>query len=44
MQAFMAGKVRVDGDMAKLMALQSSPAAGDRRRVELASRLRAITE
>ena len=27
MQAFMAGKVRVEGDMAKLMALQATPAA-----------------
>jgi SCP-2 sterol transfer family len=42
MQAFMAGKVRVDGDISKLMALQggnTSPAAQ-----ELAVRLRAITE
>ena len=29
MQAFMAGKVRVEGDMAKLMALQAAPAASD---------------
>ena len=29
MQAFMAGKVRVEGDMAKLMALQATPAAAD---------------
>ena len=25
MQAFMAGKVKVEGDMAKLMALQAAP-------------------
>ena len=29
MQAFMAGKVKVEGDMAKLMALQAAPAAAD---------------
>jgi len=42
MQAFMAGKIRVEGDMAKLMALQTvtpDPAA-----VEVANRLRDITE
>ncbi len=44
MQAFMAGKVRIDGDMAKLMILQSTAAAGDSGASELASRLRAITE
>jgi hypothetical protein len=42
MQAFMAGKVRVEGDMAKLMALQSAPV--DDSAVELATRLREITE
>ena len=31
MQAFMAGKVRVDGDMAKLMALQVAPTDGSAR-------------
>ena len=36
MQAFMAGKVRVEGDMAKLMALQASPAAGDSNAAEMA--------
>ena len=41
MQAFMAGRVRVEGDMAKLMALQSSPV--DDSSVELATRLREIT-
>ncbi len=44
MQAFMAGKVRVEGDMAKLMALQAGPAAGDPNAAELAARLRDITE
>jgi putative sterol carrier protein len=41
-QAFMAGKVRVEGDMAKLMVLQSAP--GDGSAMELAGRLREITE
>ena len=44
MQAFMAGKVRVEGDMAKLMMLQSTPAAADPSAAELAQRLRDITE
>jgi len=44
MQAFMAGKVRVEGDMAKLMMLQSTPAAADPNAAELATRLRDITE
>ena len=44
MQAFMAGKVRVEGDMAKLMMLQSTPAAADRNAAALAQRLRDITE
>ena len=44
MQAFMQGKVRVEGDMAKLMALTSSPAAADANAAELAQRLRDITE
>jgi putative sterol carrier protein len=42
MQAFMAGKIKVEGDIAKLMALQSitpDPAA-----VEIASRILEITE
>lgn len=41
MQAFMAGKIRVEGDMAKLMAMQST--APDPAAAEVASRLRAIT-
>jgi SCP-2 sterol transfer family len=44
MQAFMQGKVRVEGDMAKLMALQAQPAASDPNAAELATRLRDITE
>jgi len=42
MQAFMAGKVRVEGDMTKLMVLQASPA--DPAAQDLAARLRAITQ
>src|SRR6516225_3333288 len=44
MQAFMSGKVRVEGDMAKLMALQATPAAADPSAAELATRIRDITE
>ena len=43
MQAFMAGKVKVEGDMAKLMALQAAPAASDPAAAEMAARLRDIT-
>jgi len=42
MQAFMAGKVRLEGDMAKLMALQVSPT--DTSAQQLAGRLRDITD
>ena len=42
MQAFMAGKIRVEGDMGKLMAIQSAPP--DARGEAMAERLRAITE
>jgi len=42
MQAFMQGKVRVEGDMAKLMALQAGPPDGSAQ--EIATRLREITE
>jgi len=41
MQAFMAGKVRVEGDMAKLMMLQGG--APDETAQEIAKRLRDIT-
>ena len=44
MQAFMAGKVRVEGDMAKLMALTASPSAADPTAAEMAAKLREITE
>ena len=41
MQAFMAGKVRVDGDMSKLLAMQGSAPLGETE--ELAARIRDIT-
>ena len=43
MQAFMAGKVKVEGDMAKLMALQAAPAGADASAAEMANRLKEIT-
>lgn len=42
MQAFMQGRIRVEGDMAKLMALQATPP--DAAAAEFAARLRDITE
>jgi len=42
MQAFMAGKIRVEGDMAKLLTLQTVPP--DPTAQELAAKLREITE
>jgi hypothetical protein len=42
MQAFMAGKVKVEGDMAKLMALQAGPPP-DASAAEMANRLKEIT-
>ena len=42
MQAFMAGKIKVQGDMTKLMAMQS--AAPDPVAVEIASRIQQITD
>jgi hypothetical protein len=42
MQAFMAGKVKVEGDMAKMMALQGGPP--DATASEMAARLRELTE
>jgi hypothetical protein len=42
MQAFMAGKVRVEGDMAKLMALTAAPAP-DPSAAEMATRLKEMT-
>ena len=41
-QAFMSGKIRVEGDIAKLMALQS--ASPDPAAAEIAARILAITE
>jgi putative sterol carrier protein len=43
MQAFMAGKIRVQGDMSKLMAMQQS-AEPDPVAAEAAARIQAITE
>lgn len=42
MQAFMAGKIKVEGDMAKLMALQTT--VPDATAQEVAQRIRDITE
>ena len=42
MQAFMAGKIKVQGDMTKLMAMQS--ASPDPVSVEIASRIKEITD
>ncbi|HMD46719.1 MAG TPA: SCP2 sterol-binding domain-containing protein [Acidimicrobiales bacterium] len=42
MQAFMMGQVRIEGDMAKLIALQGT--APDPAALEMAGRLRAMTE
>ncbi len=45
MQAFMSGQVKVDGDVTKLMALQTSAmaSAGDPTAVELARRVQQMT-
>jgi putative sterol carrier protein len=43
MQAFMAGKIRVQGDMSKLMAMQQS-VEPDPVAAEAAARIQAITE
>ena len=42
LQAFMQGKIKVEGDIAKLMALQT--AAPDPTAAEIAARIQAITE
>ncbi|HEX9684033.1 MAG TPA: SCP2 sterol-binding domain-containing protein [Acidimicrobiales bacterium] len=42
MQAFMAGKIRVEGDMTKIMAMQNAPV--DPVALEVATRIQAITE
>jgi len=44
LQALMAGKIRVDGDMTKLMALQTAPPGADSSAAEMATRLKEITE
>jgi SCP-2 sterol transfer family len=44
MQAFMAGKIKVEGDLAKLLALQSIASAGDPVAVAIARRIQAMTE
>lgn len=41
MQAFMAGRIKVEGDMSKLLALQTAPV--DPSHVEVAARMRDIT-
>lgn len=42
MQAFMAGKIKVQGDMTKLMAMQSAPP--DAKAQEIAKKIQEITE
>jgi len=42
MQAFMAGKIKVEGDMSKLLAMQAGPI--DAVHAEVAARVRSITE
>ena len=42
MQAFMSGKIKVQGDMAKLMAMQQG--APDPKAAEIAARIQAITD
>ena len=42
MQAFMAGRIKVEGDMSKLLAIQAGPI--DPVHVEVAARVRSITE
>ncbi|MGH9302627.1 MAG: SCP2 sterol-binding domain-containing protein, partial [Acidimicrobiales bacterium] len=42
MQAFMAGRIKVEGDMAKLMAMQASGA--DPAAAEMSARIQEITE
>jgi hypothetical protein len=46
MQAFLAGRIKVDGDITKLLTLQSSGAVGavDPGAVEMAMRIREMTE
>jgi putative sterol carrier protein len=44
MQALMAGKIKVDGDWSKLMALQTIAAAPDPAAVAIARRIQQMTE
>ena len=43
MQAFMAGQIKVQGDMTKLMAMQGGAAVDTKAAADLAERLKAIT-
>lgn len=43
MQAFMGGRIKVDGDLSKMLAMQASAAAPDANAQALADALRAIT-
>lgn len=43
MQAFMSGRILIEGDMAKLMIIQANAAAPDEIHLEVARRLRALT-
>jgi putative sterol carrier protein len=45
MQAFLSGRIKVDGDISKMIALQTAGAGGnaDPKAIELARRLQAIT-
>ena len=44
MQAFMSGKIKVEGDLAKLMVLQAVAAAPDPSAVAIARRIQSMTE
>ncbi|MEI7623571.1 MAG: SCP2 sterol-binding domain-containing protein [Actinomycetes bacterium] len=43
MQAFMGGRIKVDGDLSKMLAMQASAAAPDENAQALSDALRAIT-
>lgn len=43
MAAFMAGKIRVEGDLARLLAMQAQAMTPDPLAMEIASRIKAIT-
>ena len=43
MQAFLGGKIKVDGDITKMLALQGASSVTDPSTVEMAKRLQAIT-